>query len=377
MIAALPPAAAWIGTWATAPVRGDESQSFRNDTLREVVHVSVGGSQVRIRFTNRFGDAPIVIADASVAIEALDAAPQAGSERRLTFMGVKSVTIPPHAEVYSDPVSFAVRPRSNLLVDMYLPGPTGPATAHTLAYQTNYYALGNHVADRSPAAFTNTFTSWYLLDGVDVSGTSASGAIVALGDSITDGAGGKKNANDRWPDMLSQRLAALPAPEQFGTLNEGISGNRILLDHPFFGINALARFDADVLAQSGIRDVMILLGINDIQQDPHVYEALPIEQGLEQLALQAHAHGLRVIACTITPYEGWFTYEPQGETTRLEVNAFIRRSELFDAVADFDAAVRDPQDAHRLLPAYDSGDHLHPNALGHRAMADAIDVRSL
>ena len=370
-------AAAWIGTWASAPVRADETQSFQGDTLREVVHVSIGGSQVRVRFTNRFGDTPIVITDAAVGLEAHDATPATGSERALTFMGRRSITIPPHADVYSDPVALVVAPQSNLLVDLFLPGPTGPSTMHMLGYQTNYYAIGNAAGSRSAQAFKYTYASWYFLDGVDVSDTAARGAVVALGDSITDGAGGKKNANDRWPDFLAARILSLGPDRQLGVLNEGISGNRILLSGPFYGIDALARLDSDVLSQSGASDVMIMLGINDIQQDPHQYDPVAIEQGLDQLVTQAHARGLRVVGCTITPYQGWLTFEPAGETARLAVNEFIRHSGVFDAVADFDAAVRDPQNPHRLLAKYDSGDHLHPNALGHQAMADAVDLSHL
>lgn len=366
-----------IATWASAPVRADETQSFQGNTLREVVHISIGGSQVRVRFTNRFGDTPIVIDGAAIGVQAEGAAPVAGSEHALTFMGRHTIMIPPHADVYSDPAALAVAPQSNLLVDMYLPGPTGPSTMHALAYQTNYYAIGNAAGSNSPQPFKYTYASWYFLDGVDVSGTPARGAVVALGDSITDGAGGKKNANDRWPDFLATRILSLAPNRQLGVLNEGISGNRILLSGPFFGIDALARLDSDVLSQSGATDVMIMLGINDIQQDPHQYDPVRIEQGLQQLVTQAHARGLRVIGCTITPYQGWMTYEDAGEAARLAVNEFIRHSGTFDAVADFDAAVRDPQNPHRLLATYDSGDHLHPNAAGHQAMAAAVDLGSL
>lgn len=365
--------ALWVGTWAAAPVRAHPSLSFQGDTLREVAHVSIGGSQVRVRFTNRFGDVPLVIDDAAIALQAHDAQPVAGTQRRLAFMGLRTVTIPPHADVYSDPVTLTVPPQSNVLVDLYVPLP-GAATEHTLAYQTNYFASGDHAGESSAQTFTHTYESWYDLAGIDVSNTASHGAVVALGDSITDGAGGKTNANDRWTDFLAARLLALPN-RQFGVLNEGISGNRILLSDPRFGLDALARFDADVLSQSDAADVMVLLGINDIQQTPHEYDAPRIEQGLQQLVLRAHAHGLRVIGCTITPYEGWLFYDSRGEATRLAVNDFIRKSGIFDAVVDFDGAVRDPHDPHRLFPSYDSGDHLHPNAAGHRVMAGAVNLR--
>ena len=369
--------AAWIGTWATAPVRADEGQSFQGETLRQVVHVSIGGSQVRVRFTNRFGDAPVVIGGAAVGIEGSGAAPLNGTEHHITFMGTRSITIPPHADVYSDPIALRIPPQSDLLIDLYMPGPTGPATGQDLAYQTNYYAEGNRAGDTSGANFTHKFYAWYFLAAVDVSGTPARGAVVAFGDSITLGAGGKRNANDRWPDFLASRLLAQPSNEQLGVLNSGISGNRILLSHPFFGANALARLDADVLSQSGAVSAIVLLGINDIQEDPRQYDARRIEIGLQQIVVQAHTRGLRVTGCTITPYQGWMTYDAAGEATRNAVNEFIRHSGTFDAVADFDAAIRDPQNVHRLLPAYDSGDHLHPNAAAHRIMAAVIRLQDL
>ena len=354
-----------------------DGRSFAGKTLRQVVHLSIGGDNVRIRLTNRFGDAPITIADAAVAIKAEGAGPKPGSVRRLTFMSSGSVTIPPHADVISDPASLAVSARSDVLVDLYIPAPVAQATEHTLAYQTNYEAAGDLAGSSSAQRFAATYTSWYFLDGVDVSDTAARGAVVALGDSITDGAGGKLNANDRWTDFLFDRIGALPENAQLGVLDEGISGNRILLSESRFGVDALARMDADVLSQSGAVDVIVLLGINDIQQKPHQYDAQRIEQGLEQIAVQAHSRGLRVIGCTITPYAGWLTYDETGEATRLAVNDFIRRSTIFDGLADFDEALRDPQNPHRLATAYDSGDHLHPNSAGHRAMAQALNLSQL
>ncbi|HLI96328.1 MAG TPA: SGNH/GDSL hydrolase family protein [Candidatus Baltobacteraceae bacterium] len=370
--------AAWIGTWASSPVQAGEDVSFQGDTLREIVHVSIGGSSVRVRFTNRFGNSPLVISDATIAVESGGTASAlAGSLHDLTFMGASSVTIPPNADVYSDAATLQVPPKSNLLVSMYLPDAAPLATEHQLTNQTNYYAQGEHSSDVSGAAFSHTYTPWYFIDGVDVSASGARGAIVAFGDSITDGAGGEKNANDRWPDFLASRLQTLPPSRQLGVLNAGISGNRILLSSKPFGIDALARMDSDVLSQSSAADVIVLLGINDIQQTPHQYDASQIELGLQQIVEQAHARGLRAIGCTITPYEGWLFYDTRGEATRQAVNEWIRRSGTFDAVVDFDAAVRDPSDPHRLLPAYDSGDHLHPNAAGHRVMANTVNLSAL
>jgi lysophospholipase L1-like esterase len=368
---------AWIGTWATAPAYADQAQSFQGDTLREVVHVSIGGSRVRLRFTNRFGDAPVVIGDAAIAIERTGASPAPGTEHTVTFMGARSVTLPAHADVYSDPVPLSIPPQSNLIVDLYLPGSTGPATSQPLAYQTNYYAIGNRAGQDSARGFAYTFPSWYFLAGVDVAGANARGAVVAFGDSITLGAGGKMNANDRWPDFLAGRIVSQPPNQRLGVLNAGISGNRILLSHPAFGPDALARIDSDVLSQSGAVSAIVLLGINDIQQRPHQYDPARIELGLQQIVVQAHARGLRVMGCTIPPYEGWPTYDAAGEATRLAVNEFIRHGRTFDSVVDFDAVLRDPQDVHRLLRAYDSGDHLHPNADGHRVMATRVDLSRL
>ena len=362
--------AVWIGTWATSPVNADRTRSFEDQTLRQIVHVSIGGSQVRVRFTNRFGEVPVQIAQAAIAVEGR-------TSQSLTFMNRPSISIPPNADVYSDAVVMKVPARSDLVIDTYFRAPSGPATGQNLAYQTNYYAAGDRAGQASMQGFTAAFTGWYFLAEVDVAGSAARGAVVAFGDSITGGAGGKMDANDRWPDFLAARLLALPPDRQLGVLNEGISGNRILLSSPAYGENALARMDSDVLSASGIAGAIVLLGVNDIQQTPHEHDPARIEQGLQQIVRHAHARGVRVTGCTITPYQGWFSYEDAGEATRLAVNHFIRESGTFDAVCDFDAALRDPKNVHRLLPAYDSGDHLHPNADGHRVMASIVDLTRL
>jgi lysophospholipase L1-like esterase len=358
-------AASWIATWAAAPQAAPATAGFSDVTLRESVHVSIGGDALRIRLSNRYGDAPLLVGGASVAFH------------RIFFFGSPSVTIPPHADVYSDPVAIHVAPESDLVIRLYVPGPTGPATYHHLSYETTFWAGGDRVEQRGADGFTNSDRSWYFLDGVDVSGSGARGTVVAIGDSITNGQGSTVNGNNRWPDDLAQRLLASAPNRRLGVVSAAIDGNRILLERRAFGNDALARFDSDVLSQSGVAAVVVLLGINDIQQKPHEYDARRIEFGLEQIVLRAHAHGLRVVGCTITPYEGWLAYQPAGDATRAAVNAFIRSSGLFDGVADFDAVVRDPADPRRLSPRYDSGDHLHPNAAAYRLMANAIPLTAL
>lgn len=378
MIGAILLLASWIGAWSAAPSSLDTHVSFTRVTLREIVHASIGGNALRVRLTNRFGDRPLSISAASIAVATSSSEPSAMHRtlRRITFSGSPSVTIPAHSDVISDTVPLGISPQSDLLVSLYVPGPTGPPTYHHLAYQDNFLADGNRAGQERGDGFSKTDRNWYFLDAVDVSGTPAHGAIALLGDSITNGQGSTIDGNDRWGDALAQRISTLPSTQRLGVLNEAIDGDRILLGSRF-GPSALSRFDSDVLSQSGVQDLIVLLGINDIQQSPHQYDARAIEFGLEQLAQRAHMRGLRVIACTITPYEGWRTYESLGERTRLAVNDFIRRSHVFDGIADFDAVVRDPNDVHRLRSTYDSGDHLHPNAAAYMAMAAAIDLSQL
>lgn len=379
MLAVLFLAATWVGAWSTAPSSLEAQTSFTNVTLREVVHASIGGNEVQVRFTNRFGDVPLFIAAASVAQAKVGSTPATASDvpHRLTFFGAPSVRIPPHGDVVSDAIPVHVAPQGDLLISLYVPGPTGPPTYHHLAYQHSFAAPGNRVDQQSGDAFSQVYQNWYFLAALEVSESPARGAVVALGDSITNGQGSTIDENDRWSDVLSQRILQTFPAEPLSVLNEAIDGDRILLDSDRFGPSALTRFDDDVVSQSGVRDVILLLGINDIQQSPHQYDASAIEFGLQQIVLRAHLHGIRVIGCTITPYEGWPSYDPQGERTRLSVNRFIRASGVFDGVADFDAVIRDPSDPHRMLKSYDSSDHLHPNASAYKAMANAINVNQL
>ena len=362
----------WLGTWESAPVWADPSAVFTDVTLREVVHTSVGGDRVRVRLSNTFGTQPLTIAHASIALRSSGAS-AVGAPLALSFAGRPSIVVPPGAQIFSDPLDLRVPAGRDLAISLYVPGPTGPATEHLLAFQTNYATSGDHTMDTAGTAFSSTYTKWYFLSGVDVATSRGVGAIVAFGDSITDGARSRTDENGRWPDVFAARARA----RTIGVLNAGISGNRILLDGGHYGVNALARFDRDVLAQTGVRAIIVLLGINDIQQKPQESDPAHIETGLLEIASQAHEHGLRVMVCTIMPVEGSYAYSPQIEATRQAVNSFIRLTRLFDGTCDFDKAMRDPADPHRLLPAYDGGDHLHPSPEGLRVMgalayADAI-----
>ena len=360
----------WVGTWESAPVYAEPAATFTDVTLREVIHTSVGGSRVRVRFSNTFGTRPLEIARASIALSSRGAG-VAAAPHTLTFGGRRGIVVPAGAQVFSDPLDFRVPQNRDLSISLYLPGPTGAATAHLLALQTNYAASGDRTMDTAGAAFTDKNTQWFFLSGVDVATTQADASVVALGDSITDGARSRIDENGRWPDVFAARA------HHVGVLNAGISGNRILLDGGQYGSNALARLDRDVLAQTGVRAVIILLGINDVQQQPQQRDSTKIEAGLLQIVTQAHQHGLKVMVGTLTPFEGWHTYSSQAEATRQAVNTFIRASRMFDGIVDFDKALRDPADPHRFLPAYDGGDHLHPSPEGQRVMgalayADAL-----
>ena len=371
----------WVGTWAAAPLLVEGGFNLRplsGVTLREIVHVSVGGPQLRVRFTNAYGADPLTIADAHVALSAGNGAIQPGIDHAITFGGATSVNIPPGAELFSDPVALAVPPLSDLAVSFYLPPQVMRAeTFHDFADQDNFLANGD-VSTAQDLPQPTKFSSWYFLDGIDVSAVAGSRAIVGLGDSITDGSLSTPSANRRWPDVLAARLHEDPNLKNVAVLNEGIGGNRVL--NQDYGPSALARLDRDVLAQSGVRYVIVLESINDIgslerPQAPYdEITAQQLEMALKQIAGAAHEHGIKAIGATLTPYGGAFYYSGKGEQIREAVNDWIRNSGTFDGVADFDKATRDPQDPNRFNPAYDSGDHLHPKDAGYKAMGEAIDL---
>ena len=382
--------AKWIGTWATGPAGSIAAPpEFDNQTLRFIVHTSAGGGRVRIRISNTFGTNPVVIGSAHVARRSSGSSIVPGTDRALKFSGKSSFTIPAGGLVLSDPAALDVPALSDLAVSIYLPEPSTADTNHALALQTSYIAAGSGDftgAVSLPGATTTA--SWYFLTGVDVTGGRRGAAVVTLGDSITDGANSTPDTNRRWPDVLARRLQARHELSGIGVLNEGIIGNRIL--HPtepafgnLFGPAGLARFDRDVLAQAGIRYLIVLLGINDIG---HPGSAAPltdevsaeeIEAGLTQFVERAHEKGIKVMGATLTPFEGTTIagfFSPQKEVKRQAVNLWIRTSHTYDAIVDFDAAVRDPTHPARMLPAFDGGDHLHPSDLGHQAMGNAVPL---
>jgi lysophospholipase L1-like esterase len=370
----------WVGTWQTAMAQRTTEQGLPNHSIRNVVHTSAGGRAARVRLSNVYGTAPVLMGRVTLAVAARPDAPDAvtGTMREVTFGGAPSITVPAGAEVLSDPVALAVPADGDLLVTVFTPQPSGPVTVHPRAYQTSFLtADGDHAAEESGAAFTQQTTAWHYVTAVEVHAPSVRGAVVTFGDSITDGDKSTVSANLRWPDVLADRLAAQPGPTRLSVLNSGISANRILDSSTGIGgPNAFARLSRDMLTPAGARTVILLEGINDIgnlaHPDPEVLNA-----ALGQLAAQARAQGLRVVGATITPFKGWRSYNEEREGVRQAVNEFIRTSGVFDAVVDFDAVVRDPADPQRIDPAYDSGDHLHPSDAGYRAMGNAVDLRAL
>jgi lysophospholipase L1-like esterase len=388
-LAPVPSGSHWVATWGASPQAATTGNlsgvGFRNATIREIVFTSVGGARVRVRLTNAFGAAPLRIGRAAVALAANGARTVAGTATSLYFDGRRSVLIPPGAEVTSDPAPLSVEAASHLAVSLYLPGPTGQATQHADAEQVNYVATGPHVSSGS-GPFKAQTRSWYFLAGVDVlSPRPTLGSVIALGDSITDGVGSPTGADSRWPNFLAQRLHDRSG-STLAVVDEGIGGNRVLNATRCCGISAIARFQRDVAEQPGARDVILLEGINDIGftqshgplTAPHTnVSALAIVEGYERIVTLAHTDGLKIFAATLTPFQGARYWTPRGEAKREAVNHWIQTADEFDGVIDFSGAVAEPGDPERLNPDYDSGDHLHPNGAGYRALAAAINLSAL
>ena len=379
----------WIATWG-ASQQIPEAQNtlppadLTDATVREIVHVSAGGSALRVHLSNAFGTEPLHITSVHIARPlAPDAAAiDPASDRALRFAGASDVTIPAGAEFVSDPIPYPVNGLSDLAVSFHLDAPPTHETSHPGSRSTTWYVHGDAVAAQN-LSHPNKVDHWFQLSGIDVATDAAAASVVALGDSITDGHGATTNGNDRWTDVLAARLQGSPGTKDVGVSNQGIGGNHLLTDG--LGPNALARFDRDVLAPAGVRWVIVLEGVNDLggltrdgEVTPEQHTALVqrILGAYQQLIERAHAHGLRVFGATITPYVGSDYYHPGplSEADRTAINAWIRVPGHYDAVIDFDQVVRDPAHPDRLLPAYDSGDHLHPSPAGYRAMGDAVPL---
>lgn len=381
----------WVATWVASPAPQQAETKmqeaglvFNNQTVREIVHVSLGGRSVRVRLSNAYGANPVRIAAAHLAMskEASQTAP--GSDRTLTFNGRQEIVLPPDASALSDPVDFDVPAEGNLTISLFLPDLTMAGGIHYYAQQTSYIGTGDQTGLSALANPAKTLASWVFLSGVDVSAPDTAGAVVTLGDSITDGIKSTPNANHRWPNFLALRLRQQGTP--LAVVNAGIGGNRLLHDSrdPIqYGVNALARFDRDVLTVPGVRMVIVLEGINDLGQPGAMVplaEAVSAEDvigALSQLISRAHEHGLKIFGATITPFAGTSKqgfHSPEKERQRNAINAWIRDSHSFDGVIDFDRAVRDPDHAERLRPAYDGGDHLHPGDRGYEVMAQSVDL---
>jgi lysophospholipase L1-like esterase len=373
----------WVGTWATAlhqPSPGPPgltNNGFANQTLRQIVHTSVGGTRARVRLSS-FGGGRVVVGAAHIAIRDTNAAIVPGSDRMLTFGGEPSVSIPPGAIVVSDPVDLEVPALADLAVSIFVPGQTGPATWHFVAQQTSYVSPEGNFVDALDMPVSVTTRAWFWLAAVEVFAPKRVGAIAAFGDSLTDGVRSTVDANRRWPDYLARTLMARRGNHHMGVLNASITGNRLL--HDGIGSNALARFERDVLAQAGVTHVIVLLGNNDITAGDRfpaeAVTAADVIQAHRLLIALARAEGLQIFGGTLPPFGGLVPPEvfPALEAKRQSVNEWIRFGGEYDAVIDFDEVLRDPADHGRLLPSFDSGDFLHPNDEGYEAMSRAIDV---
>lgn len=381
------PATSWIGSWTASPQapRGVIPTSFSNRTIRQIVHLSVGGNKIRLRLSNEFGTKPVLVGAASVAVAGASSEIVAATLRPLTFGGSKSVIIPPGAPVLSDPVELSVAPLSDLAVSLFMPAATDLGTVHATGLQTAYVSSAGDFTAGSEFPTVDRFVNRFFLAAVMVEPSTPARAIVTFGDSITDGTASTVNANSRWPDVLARRLKE--AGTAVAVLNQGIAGNRVLSDGA--GISALARFERDVLSQPGVSHVVVFVGINDIgwpgtaiEPNGIVRTADEIIAGYKQLIERAHLRSIKVIGSPLTPFEnalaggpnqGYFT--PEKEAKRVAVNNWIRTSGAFDGLIDFERVVADPAHPSAIAAAYDSGDHLHPNDAGYKAMGESVDLK--
>jgi lysophospholipase L1-like esterase len=370
----------WVGTWSASPQQVAGAIQINGQTVRQIVHTSLGGARLRVRLSNAYGTSPLVIGTARVAVSAGGSSIVRRSDRTLEFNGSPSITIPAGALAVSDAVTLDVPAVGDIAVSLYLPANVDAATQHVEGLQTNYISPPGDFTAALTVAGTMT-TSFYFLTGIDVRATENARAVVTLGDSLTDGFRSTPDTNQRWPNLLAERLQAHWSGSRVAVLNAAVSGNRIL--HDLVGTSAAARLDRDVLVQTGAKYLVVLQGNADIlipdligRPEENV-TAEQIIQGHRQIINRAHAMGLRVYGGVLNPAEGYpfpGFWTPAMEEKRQAVNRWIRTSHAYDAVIDFDRVLRDPTHPTRLLPAYDSGDHVHPNDFGYSVMADAIDL---
>jgi lysophospholipase L1-like esterase len=371
----------WVGTWTAAPAPA-EGAAFSNHTLRMIPRVSLGGHTLRVRISNAHGSRPLSIGAARVGLRSTGPAVVPGSNRGLTFGGEPRATIAAGALVVSDPVELEFGPLSDLAVSLHLPGDLPPSFGITGRYarQTNYVSPPGDFSGDDVMPVGRLTDDWYFVCGVDVVATRETGAVVALGDSLTDANISTHDEHHSWPSQLARRLAAGQRGRPMAVMNQGLGGNRIL--HDIRGDSGLRRFDRDVLAQPGVTHVIVMLGTNDLRNRPGKPEeevtAPQMIAGLGQFAVRGQARGVKVIGSTLTPFENETflpgAWTPAREAVRQAVNDWVRKTDVFDAVVDFDRALRDPDHPTRMLAMYDCGDHLHPSDLGYRAMGDAIDL---
>jgi lysophospholipase L1-like esterase len=370
----------WVGTWTASPQPAGAPVQIDGQTVRQIVHTSLGGDHLRVRVSNAYGSTPLRIGSAHAALSAGGLSIVEGTDRILRFNGSATISVPAGALVVSDPVTLDLPALGDLAVSLFLPDQVTATTEHTVAIQTTYLSVAGDFTGASAFEATTT-QSYYLLSGVEVSTSKRARAVVAIGDSVTVGFGSTPDLNRRWPNLLAERLQSNPSTSHLGVLNAGVIGNRIL--HDFVGTGGLARFDRDVLVQPGVGFVIVLQGNADILiprltgNPSEVVTVAQIIQGHQQMIDRAHALGLKIFGCTLNPLEGypfpgfWTT---DLEDKRQSVNLWIRTSGAYDGVIDVDRLLSDPGHPSRLLPAYDSGDHVHPNDQGYQVMADAIDL---